>query len=344
MDRDTSEKIANFSLLCACMVVAQHLLCDFAQNSFWGFVSSTVFNGVCQIAVPYFFVVSGYFLAGHFGDCGWYGNQVNKRLKSIMIPFLVWNFVFFIFLACLSIGADRCFPGRNFLHLFTLHHVLRIFGVDFCSKPFLISTWYLRSLLILVVASPLLKWFVPRYGLWSIAFFYFLNLISPPDFTSPASITVFFTYSMSLTGLLYFSCGIYLCLSRRKWNISFWRGIFFVGVGILVLLLKYGLQLKYGFSRFSVYMSLVYIPMLLMGVWRLFPIRIGLLPFAKDSFGLYLVHMFLIVCYGVMVRHRVETAGTMMGQLIFVYGGSFMMVRGLRRMCPRFTSFALGGR
>ena len=47
-------------------------------------------HGLGKIAVPFFFLASGYFLAGHLDEDGWYGRKVKKRVFSLVIPLLLW--------------------------------------------------------------------------------------------------------------------------------------------------------------------------------------------------------------------------------------------------------------
>ena len=70
-----SAKFANMSLLSAVLVVIIHV---FKRNQEFGTVvwwmRQFLGEGVCRIAVPFFFLAAGYFLAKHFNDVGWWYN------------------------------------------------------------------------------------------------------------------------------------------------------------------------------------------------------------------------------------------------------------------------------
>lgn len=79
---EVSNKIKNLSFLCSLAVVAIH--CGWDEDSL---MKSFFCEGVARIAVPFFFVVSGYFLARHIGEDGWYKQELRKRVASLLIPY-----------------------------------------------------------------------------------------------------------------------------------------------------------------------------------------------------------------------------------------------------------------
>ena len=97
MERPSKELSAHFSSMsfaCACMIVLFHASPAPDKGTFnWWFFHILGREGLCSMAVPYFFVCSGYFLAGHFGEMGWWGREVHKRIKSLVIPFFIWMMI-----------------------------------------------------------------------------------------------------------------------------------------------------------------------------------------------------------------------------------------------------------
>lgn len=71
ISEQTSAKIANAGLLAALMVVFIHVDmqpdCPAVVRWFVGIVE----QGLCTVAVPAFFVISGYLLGGHVGEVDW---------------------------------------------------------------------------------------------------------------------------------------------------------------------------------------------------------------------------------------------------------------------------------
>ena len=52
-----------------------------------GFVCMTC-CGFCCLAVPFFFMVSGYFPARHFDETGWWIRETGMRMQSLPVPYL----------------------------------------------------------------------------------------------------------------------------------------------------------------------------------------------------------------------------------------------------------------
>lgn len=98
------KKIRLLSLICAIAVMYIH-----AENwSQFGFSESTAgyalqwkLIGLCSFAVPFFFTVSAYLF---FRDFSW--NRLlpkwKHRIFSLVVPYLLWNTIYFVYLALLS--------------------------------------------------------------------------------------------------------------------------------------------------------------------------------------------------------------------------------------------------
>ena len=72
-----SNKISNMSLLCSIMVVCIHVLKRTqTRGSFALIIRHLSGEGLCRIAVPFFFTTAGYFLAVHFQEKGWYKREI----------------------------------------------------------------------------------------------------------------------------------------------------------------------------------------------------------------------------------------------------------------------------
>ena len=92
LDRAVSSKIAAFGFACAFLVAAIHVPqpvpSDASQPAWWLYRMTAGTFG--RIAVPFYFVVAGYFLARHFGEDSWWRRETAKRLRSLFVPFALW--------------------------------------------------------------------------------------------------------------------------------------------------------------------------------------------------------------------------------------------------------------
>ena len=172
ISEELSHKISFASLLCAAMVVGIHV--DGYQIPWSGMWLWNRFghNGVFLIAVPFFFTVSGFMLAGHYAcldsdsrlfDWGVWRDECVKRIRSLLVPYLIWCSAA-VLLACVPAIAANLLHGRDLLantpsgwRWWTIAYGLYPF-----TYPNVVPLWYLRTLMILVFISPLLyltvKW------------------------------------------------------------------------------------------------------------------------------------------------------------------------------------------
>jgi surface polysaccharide O-acyltransferase-like enzyme len=131
---------------------------------------------VSRIAVPIFFVITGFFLVKGYQNKGWFIKEFRKRFFSLYVPFVTWNVVGLI--VVLLAGGSH--DGADFI-------LARILGFNPYVRLGCMQFWYLQTVFIYVLASPLLfiilqkRW--PGLGLiclffvgWMGTFWYYLPL------------------------------------------------------------------------------------------------------------------------------------------------------------------------
>jgi peptidoglycan/LPS O-acetylase OafA/YrhL len=122
------------------------------------FIIALVSEGVAAIAVPLFFVMSGYLFAYNLSwSVPAYLQKLRSRSRSLALPFLYWN----VLVLCLfAIGESvpmtrQYFSGASDVRSFgVLDYLNAFFGVT--RLPIVPQFWFLRDLIILCVISPLL--------------------------------------------------------------------------------------------------------------------------------------------------------------------------------------------
>lgn len=145
--KEISNRFANMAIVCAFLVVIIHCRPVFEQGTVAWWMKQMLENGVCLMAVPFFFLASGFFLAGHLGEQGWYKSALMTRIRTLLVPYLIWCTLFVIFLLCRGESGD----------LLTLKGFCRAYGANPLWFPCLSPLWYVRGLFVLVLLSPLLK-------------------------------------------------------------------------------------------------------------------------------------------------------------------------------------------
>lgn len=151
------------------------------------FVENLLSHGICCICVPLFYIFSGY-LFFHKGEWGWqtYLGKLRKRIRSLFVPYVLYSFSAILIIGLLQLllpqlqsGAHT--PIKDWQFWDYLHNGLWRYGHEWA--PFVGPLWYLRNLMIIVILSPLVYWFIiitRYYGIIALGLFYILGNPSVP--------------------------------------------------------------------------------------------------------------------------------------------------------------------
>ena len=156
--KQLSTRFANMAILCAMMVVAIHVLKrpqPFGTSAWW--VRQVFGEGICRIAVPFFFFASGYFVANHFNESGWWRREVIKRLKSLMAPYLFWAIIGFLLVGFMLMTRNIMMDKPLLDGVFSPSRIVSAMGLNPFHVPELRQLWYLRVLFIFTLLSPLIS-------------------------------------------------------------------------------------------------------------------------------------------------------------------------------------------
>ncbi|MGX7667848.1 acyltransferase family protein [Flavobacterium pedocola] len=202
-----SQKIKNLSFLLMIMVVFLHSYnidtkqLDrrlYLEKDFNWFLQTFISNGFTRIAVPLFFVISGYlFVYNRKTGINDLRDKIVKRIKTLLIPYLLWTIIgLLVYLILQSIPQSKpFFTNKLIVDYSFLDWVEGIF-----YKPIPYQLWFLRDLIIMVFLSPLIVFLIKRIRfvfLFTTFLFWFFNQDS-----------VF----LSSEALFFFSSGISLAL------------------------------------------------------------------------------------------------------------------------------------
>ncbi|MBQ6244279.1 MAG: acyltransferase [Bacteroidales bacterium] len=181
MNDADSKAISSIRFPLAVMVVAIHsyfavngwalsdvknygLGCNSAQ-----FFIISISHVIAQIAVPTFFLISGFLFFSHFGDGGsrvW-KRKISNRIKTLLVPYLLWILLY--------IGYSALSGYKTILQDGLVEWLRSVGGMDvlWCCKtwnldrvdlwgrplissaPVLVPFWFLRDLFICILFSPL---------------------------------------------------------------------------------------------------------------------------------------------------------------------------------------------
>lgn len=156
-------------ILSHCVVLTKQTVVDLSLDShnifmFW----ESLFWSFGPIAVAVFALISGYYFLYKYTDFGIsdYLNELRKRAKSLLVPYILWNTI--AYLALLGKNHIASFVGFSLgvnqqeLKVLERYNLIGHI-IDSIDGPL----WYVQSIMILSVLSPLI-YSVIRYLKWSI--------------------------------------------------------------------------------------------------------------------------------------------------------------------------------
>lgn len=335
--------------VCALLVVSIHV--GWPQNdSLSGWIMTYVIaHGVASIAVPFFFIVSGFFLAQHFEDAGWWRREVTKRIHTLLLPFLIWSLIAVAISCPISILADVIAhrPFGSNLHFWDEGQGLTVLGLNFLTYPLHVPLWYVRDLLFLVLISFAIKYALDKVGrLWLFAAFVFLLLYSPL-LPYPSLRAFFHRGLLAADGIFYFSVGIFLAKHPLRCKLSCEQEnrlialCGFLGLTLLILQILFkthAWRFAFSFHRLS-------IPVLLYFTWSLMPSQKWPIWMTSCAFPIFLMHTLTFPYINLALKH---IAPSDTSAAFVKFGGSiFLSIAAtaiVRRFAPRIAAVMFGGR
>ena len=357
ISKESSERIRAISFLCALMVVAIH--CSSIPKDWWGGVSDVPVwivalqtlgtNTIARLAVPWFFVISGFFLVKDLNVasasglsvrcCGvfaWWKRSILRRAFTLGIPYLLWNLIYYVFkLSTGKYGFDAW------------HFLAQLTGYDLYEVPACGQLWYVRCVFFYVLCAPVfLALFGNRYiGMMTIATLmlcWFAGVGIPMRYMQLTD----FSY------IMFFGLGVYLGL-RRNFPVELTRnvGVVLVVITVMsVMVVMYGVISKnecvYGVaSKVLIVMglpTLLFLGQRIAGRTRRWKHLYGL------SFFVYAVHVILVsITYKIVSRLMPPVMYESVGYLVKIAVGIFGSIaigKALCRVAPRMLELLCGGR
>ena len=348
IDKELSRRMSVMSFICACMIVLIHCTPHPNNGSWqWWVINLLGGDGLCRIAVPWFFLASGFFLGGCFNEEGWYKRAVIKRVRSLLVPFFIWAIIGLVVSFCMWYGIQCVGYKSQMPNPFSagvVNAIVTSLGFNL-NKINIGPIWYLRMLFILVLISPIISKGIKKFKcLLPIILFIIYGI-----YDTVYHFSNFWEYVISIRGIAYFSIGLWL----RNANFAVLSGNKIV---ILSMFLGCAGVVINAFGRFvampiieNLFDFLMVIPLMYV-VWRM-TILIKLPKWCiENSFALYVMHMsflsFSIVIVSYMgVRNSMEVSiAIAFIRMFFAVGSSLIIASFIRAYLPVVARLFFGGR
>ncbi len=296
ISRELSAKIRVLSFVCSLFVILLHAYAISISdtNCPIHIIKRFLSVGLSGIAVPFFFVVSGFMLAHQYDSGVPYQNLLKKRWFSLGKPYLLWNIIYtFTYVAFTILGnylAKRALNVNTSLVLpiLKIQNIFRVFGINLFHFPSNGPLWYVRNLILLVVISPLILSLLGKQKK-GLIFLLLVTLLYLSHFLIPRPWWQFFQTGFSFKGLLFFSIGIYLKRYPIEWRPTLFGALF---ICILWFLMAWPWSFSLDFAFIILHCSFIIGCIAIWFIYDYLPFRSTLehSPIIKYSFFVYVSH------------------------------------------------------
>lgn len=187
------------------------------------FFQFSISNGFARFAVPMFFLTSGYFFFRKFSKSYKLNNyitQIKKRIKSLVIPYILWTIIAGIIVYVFSLTL---LPSIGDVFIYFYNHI----GKWIISSP-AYQLWFIGDLMKLTIISPIIYFLVKKFKkkfLFIIFIVWLLNI----TLTGPTILKFVFNHlnievssiiysllRLSIDGIFFFSLGTYLAIFNKE--------------------------------------------------------------------------------------------------------------------------------
>lgn len=155
------KKLSSYSAILALLVILIHtdntyIYASLSDGSLISRITSAIewviSKDIASIAVPSFFMISGVLFYRDF-TIDKYPQKLKSRIKSLIIPFLLWNlFRFLLFYVLGKLGIIERYLGAPRL-VFSLENLIK--GVFFYKYN--LGFWFMYQLILLTLVSPVIR-------------------------------------------------------------------------------------------------------------------------------------------------------------------------------------------
>ena len=201
------QKIAWFNFICCLMVIWTHsgnadlFFPELGQDAPWWHFQYPVMQEILRVDIPCFIMLSAYLFYRNF-TMKRLGEKLNKRLHSLLVPYLLWNTIYYVaYVAASRIPGLQTIANRTDLVITTSGAWQAITKYTF--NPVF---WFMYQIILLVLLAPVLYLFLKN--IWTGAAFLLVLLVAL--FKGVA------LPELNLDALIYYSFLACLCGAARE--------------------------------------------------------------------------------------------------------------------------------
>ncbi len=129
------------------------------------FLKLLVSQTLVKVAMPVFFIMSGYLFFANVDkwDVATYKKKILRRVKTLLIPYLIWNLLMAVKLKAFSMSMLWAYwnPAGTQIDWFGHEQLM--------TAPANMPLWFLRDLMVVSLLTPILYILVRKFGYWLMA-------------------------------------------------------------------------------------------------------------------------------------------------------------------------------
>ena len=148
LNEQQRQAINRINSFCMLLIVIMHCVIGNSRDTLWEgeYISLLFFRTFTRVAVPIFFILSGYLLFNNYSV-----KKIKKRTFTVFIPYILWSLLsVFIFIFFKQLSVTSHFINTDIQ--FTLTSILK----NIFISPINGSLWFLRDLYLLILLSPII--------------------------------------------------------------------------------------------------------------------------------------------------------------------------------------------
>lgn len=155
-------RILRFPLIALVMFIHTPRVADGPEC--YRIITSFFSSRLAGVAVPLFFAISGYlfFVCGFSKDV--FIAKLKRRVKSLLIPYLLWNIIALVLLAVPHVKSYEFTFGNVLISLWDCNYS---FVHAASHSPIDFPLWYVRDLMVCNLAAPVVYWGI-KYLEWTL--------------------------------------------------------------------------------------------------------------------------------------------------------------------------------
>lgn len=161
-------------------------------------ISDLMSDFICQIAVPLFFIISGFLYFCNVSSFSWgvYIQKIKRRLNSLLIPYLFWNSIVLLLYVFIQTIFPELTSGINkYITSYTLNDWFHAYW-DLNGGPIALQFWFIRDLMVICVLTPILFFLIKNLDFLFVSLLGFLWLFGYYTGITALEIRPFFFFSL----------------------------------------------------------------------------------------------------------------------------------------------------